>query len=88
MASPQCRASNIFGGAGGSDCNVPLLGLVVGHGCIVCLELSLLNITEPTRFMHMLLLYFSHLGYFNDIFICLLMNVCIDSFCICMYESY
>ena len=58
---------HLFGGAGGSDCNVPLSRLVVGHGCIYDWNFHFLNITEPTRFMHMLLLYFSCLGYSNDI---------------------
>jgi len=46
----------LFGGAGGSDCNVLLLGLVVGHGCMYDWIFHFLNIKEPTRFMHMLLL--------------------------------
>lgn len=43
---------------------------------------------EIQGIMHMLLLYFSYLGYSNDICSCLITHVCIDSFCICVYESY
>jgi len=79
---------HLFGGVGSGDSNTPLSGLVVGHGCIVWLELSFLNIIELTHFMHMLLLYLSYLGYSNDICIYLLMHVCMDSFYMCMYKSY
>ena len=71
-----------------SDCNVPLLELVVGHGCMYDWNFHFINITKPTHFMHMLLFYFSCLGYFNDICSCLLTHVFMDSFYICLYEYY
>ena len=62
----------LFGGAGDSGCNVPLSGLVVGHICMFDWTFQFVNITKPTQFMHMLLLYFSYLGYSNDICSCFL----------------
>ena len=53
---------HLFGGAGGCGCNIPLLELVVGHGCIVWLEITL-NIIEPTHFMHMLYCILCYLVY-------------------------
>ncbi len=57
----------LFGAVGDNDCNISLLGLVVGHGCMDDWIFHFLNIIDPTYFMQMLLLYFSFLGYSNDI---------------------
>ena len=77
----------LYGGACNNDCNVLLSGLVVGHGFMYDWNFHFPNITKPTCFMHMLLLYFSCLGYSNDICSFFLTHVCMDSFYICMYES-
>ena len=57
----------VFGGVRGSDYNILLLGLVVGHSCMYDWSFHFINIIEPTHFLHMFLMYFSYLGYSNDI---------------------
>jgi len=75
----------LFGGESGNDCNILLSGLVVGHGCTYDWNFHFLNITKPTHLMHMLLLYFSCLGYANDICIFFLTHVSVDfSIYVCM----
>ena len=66
--------------------NIPLMELAVGHGCIILLELTLLNITNPTCFMHMSYCISAILFTLN--YICLFTHAYVAIFCICMYESY
>jgi len=75
----------LFGGAGISDFNVPLSELVVGHGFIVWLELSLHNIIEPTHFMNMSYSISAILFTLNDICIWFLMHACVAILCICVW---
>lgn len=78
----------LFGGVDSCDCNIPLSELVVGHGCIVWVEITLLNIIEPTTFHSYVVLYSNYIVY-SKWYMYLFSYACMYGlFCISMCESY